>query len=163
MHQNDLPINAATLASKRAPLRRASIRLLAARAALLAFVLSLGASNLAAARRVYESQQPLEKTVVAMLEQMSAAKMKFTVRKVYDRKADGKEGFVMYLPPRNTLCEIVFRADPKQPKRSVIIVLTQDARDSEQLHRFFTQRMRLAEVGVTEDFDDSNPWPVRVR
>ncbi|MEQ9363348.1 MAG: hypothetical protein RIF32_03840 [Leptospirales bacterium] len=127
------------------------------------FLLTLGAPALSAARRVYESKQPLEKTVVAMLDQMSAAKMKFTVRKVYDRKADGKEGFVMYLAPRNTLCEITFRADPTQPKRSVILVYTQDIRDSETLHRFFTQRMKLAEVGVTDDFDDSNPWPVRVR
>ncbi|MCR9140895.1 MAG: hypothetical protein NXI24_01385 [bacterium] len=132
-------------------------------ASALLVLLSLGATSLSAARRVYESHQPLEKTVVKMLDQMSAAKMKFTVRKVYDRKADGKEGFVMYLAPRNTLCEITFRADPDQPKRSVIVVYTQDTRDSETLHRFFTQRMQLAEVGVTDEFDDSNPWPVRVR
>lgn len=142
---------------------RGRARSLVAFAGITILFLTLAATSLVAARRVYESSRPLEKTVVSMLDEMSAAKLKFTVRKVYDRKLDGKEGFVLYLAPRNTLCEITFRADPAKPNRSVIMVYTQDTRDSEMFHTFFTERMKLAEVGVTEEFDDSNPWPVRVR
>lgn len=130
---------------------------------LLGLLATIFPGSLSAARRSYESKQPLEKTVVRMLDEMSAARMKFRVSKVYDRKADGKEGFVMYLAPRNTRCEIVFRADPKQANRSVVIVRTQDSRDSAELHNFFTKRMQLSELGVSDKIDDSNPWPVRIR
>ncbi len=143
---------------KNAPYRKITASLL-----LLGLLLTIFPGSLSAARRSYESKQPLEKTVVRMLAEMSAARMKFRVTQVYDRKADGKEGFVMYLAPRNTRCEIVFRADPKQANRSVVIVRTQDRRESEELHRFFAQRMKLAELGVSDSFDDNNPWPVRIR
>jgi hypothetical protein len=125
--------------------------------------LTVGAASLSAARRVYESRQPLEQTVAAMMEQMSEAGLKISIRKVYDIKADGKQGFVLYLAPRNSLCEITFRGDPGNASRSVVSVFTEDARDAGVFHDFFTGRMGLKEVGVNEDFDDSNPWPVPVR
>ena len=118
---------------------------------------------LSAARRVYESQQPLEQTVARMLDQMAADKMKFTVRKVYDRKNDGKEGFLLFMPTRGSLCEITFRADVANPKRSLIMVFAQDSRDEQLFHGFFTRSMGLSELGVNEDFDDSNPWPIPTR
>ena len=144
-------------------IRTARRRTSGAVAGLLLLSLTFGASSLFAAKRVYESKQPLEKTVAAMIDQMSADKLKFTIRKVYDRKADGKEGFVLYLAPRNTLCEITFRSDAANPKRSLIVVFSEDTRDAETFHKFFTKSMGLSEVGVTEEFDDSNPWPVPVR
>ncbi len=129
---------------------------------ILYFLVAAG-SELSAERRTYESKQNIGRTVAGMIEILGESGLDFRVGRVYDRESDGKHGMMLYLMPGNTPCEITFHADPKNQNRSLVGLKAFDRNAVERLHRVFVQQAGLKEVGVNDEFDDSNPWPVQVR
>lgn len=130
--------------------------------AMILYFLVAAGSEVSAERRTYESKQNIGTTVAGIIETLGASGLDFRVGRVYDRATDGKHGMMLYLMPGNTPCEITFHEDPKNQTRSLVGLRGFDRNAVEKLHRVFVEN-GLKEVGVTEDFDDSNPWPVKVR
>ena len=126
-------------------------------------LLAVSAGPAFALQRSYESNRPVGETVADLVERIGDSGLRFQIRQVYSGKSDGKEGFVLSLAPRGSLCEITFRQDPTNPKRSVIRLFAQDRDAAERLHTFFTNKLKLKELGVNENIDDRNPWPVRIK
>lgn len=116
------------------------------------------AGGLLAEKRSYRAPQPIGKFVPQMIDKMAEAGFDFTVREVYNEVKDGKQGFVIILKPKMSLCEITFFDE--KGKTSLVNLMAQDNNDAKHFHRFFLERLNMKEIGVTP-LDDNVPsgWP----
>lgn len=106
------------------------------------------ASPVLAERNVYEANQPLEKIVPKLIDELGNAGFQYDVKKVYNADQDGREGMILRFKPSGILCEFIFIQDRKNRNRSLIKVQTFDRGELRRLHRFFLANMHMTHSGV---------------
>ena len=117
-----------------------------------------GYTSLSAEKNYYSSTRPRGKIVQELVEKMAKAGFKFKIRKVYNENRDGHSGFVFWLLPRRTHCEITFH-HKKAGKGTIVKIYTQDRIDSSRFHSFFTRQMKMKQWGSINPGQKGGGWP----
>jgi len=125
---------------------------------LLALLVSLAGTPLAAEYRMYRSSKPRDALLRTLLDEMGRAGFRYSVRKVYNEKKDGKLGFLFWLYPGKYFCEILFY-ERNKGKTSMIRIYTQNTRVARRFHRLFTKRMKMKPVGLVKEKRGHFPRP----
>lgn len=128
----------------------------------LFFLFMISAGQLSAERSVFHYNGPLKDFVPRLIDAMSESGIQFTVKGVYNEEKDKKQGFVFYLKPSNHYCEITFA---QTKGHSIVKLFTQEASDMSLLSNMLIKKLKMKEVGVTDESkypkQDPNPWPVQ--
>ncbi len=110
-------------------------------------------SDLGAEWRKYEGQNSKADTLKKLLSQMEKEKVRFSIKRVYNEKTEGKSGFVLILLPKKTICKIIFHN--RTQKNGVLLrVFTQNYNDSRFFHKIIVKKLGMKESGVSHTTED---------
>ena len=115
-------------------------------------------SPLSAEWRSYESKKLVSHLLPALLTELKNQNISFQVKKVFNQKREGKEGFMIHLKPRNTLCKFIFYHKSKKQKYSLIRIFTENSSDSRLLNRIFILKLGMREAVIYQQKNET--WPI---
>ncbi len=115
-------------------------------------------SPISAEWRSYESKESVSHLLPSLLAGLKNQNISFQVKKVFNQKREGKEGFMIHLKPRNTLCKLLFYHKSKKQKYSLIRVFTENSSDSRLLSRILIVKLGMREAGIYQQKNET--WPI---